>query len=509
MPAAGSKSRCMASASPRSTRPKACCRSSAPPREGAVNIGMLHTSLGGSPVARPLRALPARRSARRGLRLLGARPHSSAVRGAGQGDDRDAGQSAGARHQRGRPEDRRRWSQSRDDRKIHDRGAADERCRVSSALASILRGVEDWREALKRIETALEPRAPRRRASIWSRGSSFAGATPLAWRLRSDADMLGEESRALRRARSARPGSTRSNSTAPRRSASGARRLERSGRRTARADGTARSRSRRRFRMRCAKSPRNCAANLPQDARDDLFGRDPGEFANILRARGARGRRGRARASARRRRGHRRVRIARLDLTRYGQFSDHATRLRRRRRRADPTSTSSTASTKRASRPPRRRSSISCSASRSSRPMARPEAQRPNWHAYNAMRIGARLELARRRLRGRAPQARQEQPRRRRRPAARRELLIKAELAGVDREAFRMMFSLDDESLEKGGEAILASRGDLGQLLFSASAGLAEISGRLDVPAQEGGRVLQAARLDNRACRKEARSSRR
>ena len=42
-----------------------------------------------------------------------------------------------------------------------------------------------------------------------------------------------------------------------------------------------------------------------------------------------------------------------------------------------------------------------------------------------------------------------------------------------------MMFSLDDESLEKGGEAILASRGDLGQLLFSASAGLAEISDRL------------------------------
>ena len=42
------------------------------------------------------------------------------------------------------------------------------------------------------------------------------------------------------------------------------------------------------------------------------------------------------------------------------------------------------------------------------------------------------------------------------------------------------MFSLDDESLEDGGKAILASRGDLGQLLFSASAGLAEISGRLD-----------------------------
>ena len=60
------------------------------------------------------------------------------------------------------------------------------------------------------------------------------------------------------------------------------------------------------------------------------------------------------------------------------------------------------------------------------------------------------------------------------------ESLLTAELAGVDREAFHMMFSLDDESLEKGGEAILASRGDLGQLLFSASAGLAEISDRLE-----------------------------
>ena len=42
------------------------------------------------------------------------------------------------------------------------------------------------------------------------------------------------------------------------------------------------------------------------------------------------------------------------------------------------------------------------------------------------------------------------------------ETLLKAELAGVDRAAFRMMFSLDDESLENGGEAIFESRGDLG-----------------------------------------------
>jgi uncharacterized protein YhaN len=104
---------------------------------------------------------------------------------------------------------------------------------------------------------------------------------------------------------------------------------------------------------------------------------------------------------------------------------------------------------------------------------------RASWHAYSAMRIGARLES-----RGSAYEvARLKRDKNSLVDADNRpldETFIKAELAGVDRSAFRMMFSLDDESLEKGGEAILESRGDLGQLLFSASAGLAEMSGRLD-----------------------------
>ncbi|MBV8104423.1 MAG: AAA family ATPase [Hyphomicrobiales bacterium] len=103
---------------------------------------------------------------------------------------------------------------------------------------------------------------------------------------------------------------------------------------------------------------------------------------------------------------------------------------------------------------------------------------RTNWHAYGAMRIGARLELA-----GRAYEvARVKRDKNSLVDADNRpldETFIKAELAGVERAAFRMMFSLDDESLEKGGEAILESRGDLGQLLFSASSGLAEMSRRL------------------------------
>lgn len=52
---------------------------------------------------------------------------------------------------------------------------------------------------------------------------------------------------------------------------------------------------------------------------------------------------------------------------------------------------------------------------------------------------------------------------------------LKAALAGIDRSAYRTMFSLDDETLERGGDDILESRGDLGQLLFSASAGLADL----------------------------------
>lgn len=56
---------------------------------------------------------------------------------------------------------------------------------------------------------------------------------------------------------------------------------------------------------------------------------------------------------------------------------------------------------------------------------------------------------------------------------------LTAALSGLDRESYRTMFSLDDETLEQGGESILASRGDLGELLFSASAGLGDLSQQL------------------------------
>ncbi|WMT76298.1 AAA family ATPase [Bradyrhizobium sp. Ash2021] len=62
-------------------------------------------------------------------------------------------------------------------------------------------------------------------------------------------------------------------------------------------------------------------------------------------------------------------------------------------------------------------------------------------------------------------------------PAA--DAVLLGELGGLDRNAYQTMFCLDDATLEAGGESILASKGDLGHLLFSATAGLADLSERL------------------------------
>ncbi|WP_411035308.1 AAA family ATPase [Shinella sp. BYT-45] len=57
--------------------------------------------------------------------------------------------------------------------------------------------------------------------------------------------------------------------------------------------------------------------------------------------------------------------------------------------------------------------------------------------------------------------------------------LFAAVLGGMDRNAYRTMFSLDDESIEKGGEDILKSEGELGAMLFSASSGLSDMASGL------------------------------
>lgn len=111
-------------------------------------------------------------------------------------------------------------------------------------------------------------------------------------------------------------------------------------------------------------------------------------------------------------------------------------------------------------------------------------------HSYATMRVGATLETdagALELIRIKRPQAslldRMEQPI--------PEAALQGGLGGVDRDGYRTMFLLDDDTLEAGGESILASKGDLGQLLFAASAGLADLGVRLDNARSEADRFYR------------------
>ncbi|MGY4288763.1 uncharacterized protein YhaN [Bradyrhizobium sp. LM2.7] len=72
--------------------------------------------------------------------------------------------------------------------------------------------------------------------------------------------------------------------------------------------------------------------------------------------------------------------------------------------------------------------------------------------------------------------------------------MLLGELGGLDRNAYQTMFCLDDETLEAGGESILASKGDLGHLLFSATAGLADLSDRLSSARAEAESFLRSGK---------------
>ena len=83
--------------------------------------------------------------------------------------------------------------------------------------------------------------------------------------------------------------------------------------------------------------------------------------------------------------------------------------------------------------------------------------------------------------------------------------LLAAPLGHLDRASYSTMFSLDDDSLQSGGESILQSEGDLGRLLFSATSGLSDLSRRLDGVRQEtdafhraGGRATELNRQKER-----------
>ncbi|MFG1465061.1 AAA family ATPase [Xanthobacter sp. DSM 24535] len=111
-------------------------------------------------------------------------------------------------------------------------------------------------------------------------------------------------------------------------------------------------------------------------------------------------------------------------------------------------------------------------------------------HPYSAMEIGATLEFGDglhelKRVKQRSSSLRDGNGH------AVNEALLSVPLAGLSREAYRLMFSLDDQTLEEGGNAILESKGDLGELLFSASAGLADLSRTLEGIAAEADQIFR------------------
>ncbi|WP_370316024.1 AAA family ATPase [Sagittula sp.] len=60
------------------------------------------------------------------------------------------------------------------------------------------------------------------------------------------------------------------------------------------------------------------------------------------------------------------------------------------------------------------------------------------------------------------------------------EAALSAHLAGLSEEDYRRLLCLDDETIERGGEEIANAEGDIGRLLFSAAAGVADLSTVLD-----------------------------
>ncbi|ODT58547.1 MULTISPECIES: YhaN family protein [Paracoccus] len=60
------------------------------------------------------------------------------------------------------------------------------------------------------------------------------------------------------------------------------------------------------------------------------------------------------------------------------------------------------------------------------------------------------------------------------------ETALSAHLAGLSQDDYRRLLCLDDDTIVSGGEEIANAQGDIGRLLFSAAAGVADLSGVLD-----------------------------
>ncbi len=120
-------------------------------------------------------------------------------------------------------------------------------------------------------------------------------------------------------------------------------------------------------------------------------------------------------------------------------------------------------------------------------------------HDYGSMRIGALLEAEGNTLRAR------------RRKGKKDTLLTREEvsipggdgtlakyLAGADRNFFARMFSLDHSRLRQGGREILEARDEVGQILFSAGAGIAGLRDHLTALEEEADGLWGSRRASRR-----------
>lgn len=78
------------------------------------------------------------------------------------------------------------------------------------------------------------------------------------------------------------------------------------------------------------------------------------------------------------------------------------------------------------------------------------------------------------------------------------EAVLRPYLAGADRTFFERMFSLDHTRLEAGGREILEAKDDVGQMLFSAGAGIGGLRERLTQLAGEADDLWSARRAKHR-----------
>jgi DNA repair protein SbcD/Mre11 len=250
------------------------------PIAGSINIGMLHTSLGGSPAHD--RYAPCAPAELRGSgfdywalghihqRFVEAGKATIVMPGNPQGRDiNEAGPKSATLVTIG------------DDRRI----TVEERLTSVAEFQRVavdLDEVEDWRPALKRIETALAAE----RAAVASEHLvarlALTGATPLAWRLRSDADKLDEEARAI----AAEIGRTwidkvELDCAAPRALGGAASGDPIAELRALMEAEVAQSKA---FQDALRDIADELSRNLPFASRDGVLGRDAAEFAGILRA---------------------------------------------------------------------------------------------------------------------------------------------------------------------------------------------------------------------------------